>query len=108
MGCSKKLQRIEVTKEEEQTWGRGWILEDVWIEKKDGYEDWEPHVQAIKNEEGSLALRFCYWKRKPDGSRDGFVNSAMFVYDWTIEDLREESKKQKADTVLMLFRKLAE
>lgn len=105
MGCSKKLQRIDVSGE---PWGRGWILEGVWIEKKDRYDDWEPHIQAIKNEDGDLALRFCYWKRNPDGSRDGFVNSAMFVYDWTIEDLREEAKKQKADTILMLFRKLAE
>ena len=105
MGYSKKLQSIAVS---EQPWGRGYILEDVWIEKKDKYEDWEPHVQAIKNEEGDLALRFCYWKRKPNGSRDGFVNSAMFVYDWTIEDLRNEAKEHKADVILMLFRKLAE
>lgn len=105
MGYSKKLESIAVS---EQSWGRGYILEDVWIEKNDKYEDWEPHVQAIKNEEGDLALRFCYWKRKPDGSKDGFVNSAMFVYDWTIEDLREEAKKHKADIILMLFRKLAE
>lgn len=91
-----------------EPWGRGWILEDVWIDKKKRYETWEPHVQAIKNEDGDLALRFCYWKRNPDGSRDGFVNSAMFVYDWTIIDLREEAKKHKADIILMLFKKLSE
>jgi len=92
----------------DETWGQGWILEDVWIDKKARYSDWEPHVQAIKNEDGDLAPRFCYWKRKADGTRGGFVNSAMFVYDWTIDDLREEAKKNKADTVLMLFRKLSQ
>ena len=105
MGCSKIPQRIDVSAE---PWGRGWILEDVWIDKKKKYETWEPHVQGMKNEDGDLALRFCYWKRNPDGSRGGFVNSAMFVYDWTIDDLREEAKKHKADIVLMLFKKLAE
>ena len=92
----------------EDPWGRGWILEDVWIERQEGYEDWEPHVQAIKNERGDLALRFCYWKRKSDGSRGDFVHSPMFVYDWTIDDLREEAKKHQAQIVLMLFKKLAE
>ncbi|MCQ5373713.1 MAG: hypothetical protein NO515_01615 [Candidatus Methanomethylicia archaeon] len=105
MGCSKKPQRIEVS---EEPWGLGWIIEDVWVDKKEGYETWEPHVQAIKNEDGDLALRFCYWKRNPDGTRGGFVNSAMFVYDRTIDDLREEAKKNKANIILMLFKKLAE
>lgn len=105
MGCSKKLNKIGVSEEE---WGRGWILEDVWIDKKGRYKEWEPHVQAIKNEGGDLALRFCYWKRKKDGSRGQFVNSAMFVYDWTIKDLREEAKKHDARVVLMLFKMLGE
>ena len=80
----------------------------MWIDKKDGYEDWEPHVQAIKNEAGDLAIRFCYWTRKSDGSRGDFAHSPMFVYDSTIEDLREEAKKHKAAVVLMLLRKFAE
>lgn len=105
MGCSKIPQRIEVS---DEPWGRGWILEDVWLEQSDPYEDWEPHVQAIKNEDGNLALRFCYWKRKPDGSKGRFVNSAMSIYDWTLDDLREEAKKHKANIILMLFKKLAE
>ncbi|MFZ7137860.1 MAG: hypothetical protein ACOWW1_05530 [archaeon] len=105
MGGNKKPERIEVS---EEPWGCGWILEDVWIDKSDEYSDWEPHIQAIKTEQGDLALRFCYWKRKPDGSRGGFVNSAMFVYDGTMKDLREEAKKQKADIILMLFKKLSE
>lgn len=105
MGCNKIPQPIDVS---DEPWGSGWILEDVWIEKKDYYEDWEPHVQAIKNKDGDLALRFCYWKRNPNGSRGRFVNSAMFVYDWTIDDLREETKIHKANIILMLFKKLAE
>jgi len=90
LGCCKKLQRIEVSQE---PWGRGWIIEDVWIDKKKGYETWEPHLQAIKSERGDLALRFCYWERKPDGSRGRFRNVAMFIYDYTPEDLRDETKK---------------
>jgi len=105
LGCNKIPQRKEISQE---PWGSGWVLEDVWIEKKEYYETWEPHVQAFKNEDGDLALRFCYWKRNPDGSRGRFVNSAMFVYDYTIDDLREEAKKNNADIVLMLFKKLAE
>jgi hypothetical protein len=45
----------------EEPWGRGIRLEDVWI---DEYETWEPHVQAFKHDDGSLSLRFCYWKKK--------------------------------------------
>jgi len=105
MGCDKNPKPIEVS---EDPWGRGWILEDVWIDKKEGYETWEPHVQAIKFEGGNLALRFCYWERKPHGGRGKFRNVAMFVYDYTLEELREEAKKHKADIILMLFKKLAE
>jgi hypothetical protein len=104
LGCSKKIQSENVSPE---SWGHGYILEDVWIDNKKGYEDWEPHVQAFKNEDGSLALRFCYWKRV-NGQRANFVNTAMFVYDYTMEDLRDEAKKGEADIILMLFRKLAE
>jgi len=56
---------------------------------------------------GDLALRFCYWERKPDRSRGRFRNVAMFVYDHTLEDLRDEAKKHKADIILMLLRKFA-
>jgi hypothetical protein len=92
----------------EEPWGHGIRLEDVWIENSVGYETWEPHVQAFKHDDGSLSLRFCYWKRKDDGNRDGFVNSAMFVDDETLEKLRDEAKKYKANVILMLFKKLAE
>lgn len=102
LGCNKEPQPISVG---EDPWGQGYILEDVWVEN---YEGWEPHVQAIKNEEGNLSLRFCYWKKNPDGSRGGFVNRTMFVYDETLEALRDEAKKHKADIILMLFKKLAE
>ena len=98
MGCDKVPQRGD----------DGWILEDVWIDKKEGYEDWEPHVQAMKYEDGELALRFCYWKRNPDGRRGGFVNRVMWVYESTMEDLREEAKEHNADIILLLFRKLGE
>ena len=92
----------------EEPWGRGIRLEDVWLEKSAGYENWEPHVQAFKHDDGSLSLRFCYWKRNEDGNRGGFVNSAMFVYDETLEALRDEAKKYKANVILDLFKKLAE
>jgi hypothetical protein len=107
MGCNKEPQPFKARRGEEP-WGRGWIIEDVWIDKKDKYENWEPHIQAIKNEQGDLALRFCYWKRKPDGTRGDFVRSPMLIYDWTIEDLREEAKKHKAEIILMLLKKFIE
>jgi len=103
--CKKEPQRLEVSPE---PWGRGWVIEDVWVDKKEKYEDWEPHLQAIKNERGDLAIRFCYWMRKPDGERGDFVNRSMFVYDFTIDDLREEAKKTKAEVILMLLKRLAE
>lgn len=92
----------------EEPWGHGIRLEDIQLEKSAGYENWEPHVQAFKHDDGSLSLRFCYWKRKDDGNRGGFVNSAMFVYDETLEELRDEAKKYKANVILELFKKLAE
>jgi len=44
------------------------VIEDVWMDVKDNenlekhkrYEEWEPHIQAIKTDRGELALRFCY------------------------------------------------
>ncbi len=105
MGCSKKPKRFEISNE---AWAKGWILEDVWIDKKEGYEEWEPHVQAVKNERGDLSLRFCYYRRNPDGSRGAFVNVAMFIPSWTIEDLKEEAKKHRADIILALFKKFAD
>jgi hypothetical protein len=105
MGCSKIPESKEVKDED---WGRYSLLEDVWIDKQEGYEDWEPHVQACKHEDGDLSLRFCYWKRKEDGTKGVFVRSPMFVYDRTLEMLRDEAKKHKADIILMLFKKLGE
>ncbi len=104
MGFNKKPKEIQVR---EEPWGSGWILEDIWLDDVDKYGSWEPHVQAIKNERGDLALRFCYYKRKPDGTRGRFVNSAMFVYDWTMDDLREESKINNAHIILSLFERLS-
>jgi hypothetical protein len=82
-----------------ESWGRGLVIEDVWIDKKKGYEDWEPHIQAIRNERGDLAIRFCYYKRKPSGRRGVFVRSPMFVYDFTLKDLRKEVKKYKVEVI---------
>jgi len=87
---------------------QGFVIEDVWIEKREKYEDWEPHVQAIKHNNGDLSLRFCYYKRKPDGTKGDFPNVSMAVYDWTIEDLKAEVRKHKAEIILLLLRKCAE
>lgn len=92
------------------------MIEDVWMDVKDNenlekhkrYEEWEPHIQAIKTDRGELALRFCYWNRNPDGSKGAFIRVPMFIYDWTIEDLREEAKKHKAEIILMLLKKFTE
>jgi len=32
----------------------------------------------------------------------------MFIYDWTIEDLRKEAEKHSADVILMLMEKMAQ
>ena len=101
MGCSKIPQRIEIKVEGIS----GYIIEDVWIDKKDRYEEWEPHVQAIKHDNGDLSLRFCYWKRNPDGSRGDFMRVPMFIYEWTIKDLAQEARKHDAEIILMLLRK---
>lgn len=103
MGCNKKPQRMEVGKPELKELS-GWIIEDVWIDK---YEDWEPHIQAIKHDNGDLSLRSCYWLKEKDGNKK-WVYAPMFVYEWTIEDLREEIQKAKADIIKMLLRKYVE
>ena len=104
MGCEKRPKPTSVS---DEPWGIGVMLEDVWIDRREGYEEWEPHIQAMKNNEGNLALRFCYYRRKPDGSRGGFVQSPMWIYDTLLEDLREEARIQKADVILALFQKLS-
>ena len=104
MGCSRIPQRIEIKAEGIS----GYIIEDVWIDKKSLYEEWEPHVQAIKHDNGDLSLRFCYWRRNPDGSRGDFARVPMFVYEWTIKDLVHEAKKHNAEIILMLLRKFVE
>jgi hypothetical protein len=86
---------------------RGQIIEDVWIGKKRKYEDWEPHIQAIQHDRGDMSLRFCYYKRKR-GKTGPFVNTAMAVYDWTIEDLMKEVRRCKAKAILSLLEKLSE
>jgi len=104
MGCSHVPKEVKV---QGSLWERGWIVEDVWLDKSDVYESWEPHVQAVRNEQGALALRFCYWKRNLDGTRGVFVRSPMLIYDSTIEDLRDEARKHRAHTILILLNKLA-
>jgi hypothetical protein len=105
LGCDKNHVPMRVSNE---SWGHGIRLEDVWIDEQEGYTTWEPHVQAFKHADGSLSLRFCYYKRKEDGSRGKFANVAMFVYDEALEKLRDEAKKYKANVILSLFRELAE
>jgi hypothetical protein len=115
LGCDKAPHGFTARKGE-KAWGRGWVIEDVWMDRKEDpelppdrrYEAWEPHIQAIKNERGDLALRFCFWKRNPDGSKGAFVRAPMLIFDWTIEDLREEAKKCRAEIILMLLKKFAE
>lgn len=100
MGCSKIPKRPKGIK--------GYIIEDVWIDKKERYEEWEPHVQAIKHDNGDLSLRFCYWKRNSDGNRGDFARVPMFIYEWTIKDLVQEARKHNAEIILMLLRKFNE
>lgn len=115
MGCDKVPRRCVVGKGAEAMW-RGWIIEDVWLDRKEDetlpphrrYETWEPHIQAIKNEEGDLALRFCYWLRKQDGGKGRFIRAPMLLYEWTLKDLVEEAKKCEAQVILMLLKRLTE
>ena len=87
---------------------KGYVIEDVWIEKGKKYDDWEPHVQAIKHDNGDLSLRFCYYRRKPDGTKGEFVKVPMTVYEWTIEDLKAEARKHKAEIILLLLKKCSD
>lgn len=87
---------------------KGYVIEDVWIEKKRKYEDWEPHVQAIKHDNGDLSLRFCYYRRKSNGKKGDFVKVPMTVYEWTIEDLKAEARKHNAEIILLLLRKCSD
>jgi hypothetical protein len=82
----------------------GWIIEDVWIDK---YEGWEPHIQAFKHENGDLSLRICYYLKKEDGSKT-FVPLPCFIFDHTINDFREEVEKCKCDVIRMMLRKYVE
>jgi hypothetical protein len=115
LGCDKRPKPYKVGKGLEARW-RGVIIEDVWLDIKEDetlpphkkYETWEPHIQAIKSEEGDFILRFCYWKRNPDGSRGRFIRVPMHLYEWNIKDLVEEAKKCRAEIVLMLLRKFVE
>lgn len=86
--------------------GTGITLEDLWI---DDYEKWEPHVQAIhligRNE---MVLRFCYWVKKPDGSRGDFIKGTMGIYDWVIDDFRNEIEENDAWLIKTLIKRLLE
>jgi hypothetical protein len=105
LGCDLNPKSFRVSEED---WGHGTRLEDVWMDSSDRYENWEPHVQAFQHDDGSKSLRFCYYKREPNGDRGIFVNSAMFVYDDTLEDLRREAERCGAHEILALFRILTE
>ena len=99
MGYNKKLDTIDVPGKPDLS---GWIIEDIWIDK---YEDWEPHIQAIKHSNGDLSLRFCYYKKEADGTRGRFVHTPMFIYTWLINDLVQEAKKHDANIILALLQK---
>jgi hypothetical protein len=84
---------------------KGWIIEDVWVDK---YDTWEPHIQAIKHENGDLSLRMCVYLKESKEAKPTWSPYSFCFYDWTIEDLREEIKKHKADVIRMLLRKYLE
>jgi len=99
LGCNKEPKEFTPHLEEL----KGWIIEDIWIDK---YEDWESHLQAIKHVNGDLSLRVYVYKKEKDGKKTPIPYSYC-IYDWTIEDFREEIKKHKADIIKMLLRKIS-
>lgn len=54
MPCDKTPRAYEPPEELRTRGLSGWIVEDVWIDK---YKGWEPHIQALKHENGDLSLR---------------------------------------------------
>ena len=97
--CSKIPREFKPSLEEI----KGWIIEDVWVDKYDG---WEPHIQAIKHENGDISLRFCaYLKREGKSIWSPYT---FCFYDWTINDLKEEINKCNADIIKMLLKKFFE
>lgn len=65
------------------------------------------HTFKLSNTTGDMSLRFCYYKRKR-GKTGSFVNTAMAVYGWTIEDLKKEARKHKAKAILSFLKKLSD
>ena len=101
MPCSKVPKEFKPREREEL----GWIIEDMWIDK---YDTWEPHIQAIKHENGDLSLRMCVYTKESKDAKPTWSPYSWCFYDWTIEDFREEIKKCKADVIKMLLRKYLE
>jgi hypothetical protein len=101
MPCDRKMKECNPKSKQPELAGlRGWIIEDVWISK---YRSWEPHLQAIKHENGDLSLRYCYYKK--EGKKRIWVPMPSFAYEWTIDDFRREIKHTKAVVVEALLKR---
>jgi len=103
MPCDKKPKEYTPEHEHEQpelTGLHGWIIEDVWIDK---YPEWEPHLQAFKHDNGDLSLRYCYYVKH--GGKKNFAPVPSFVYDWTIDDFRQEIKDSNALVIEALLKR---
>ena len=93
--CNPRLRKL-----------RGWRFEDVWI---DGYPDWIPHLQAIEHKDGSVSLRYCYYKKRK-GRKPIWVPMPSFLYEETIDRFRKEIKasKGKLPTIETLLKRFFE
>lgn len=81
----------------------GWIIEDVWIESGDRYGTWEPHLQAFKHNRSDLSLRYCYYNKH--GNARNFAPIPSFVYDWTIDDFRDEIRRERCLVIQALLKR---
>jgi len=70
---------------------KGWVIEEVYKE----YETWEPAIQYLVAEDGTVRLRFCYYRRV-NGKRERLVRMPPTYPLEVLKDLSEEIKKSHA------------
>ena len=76
-------------------WGKGRITEEVTVVR----DHWEPAIQLMAYDDGTRALRFCFY------SRGRFNRNPMMVSEEDIEELRGEL--EGSPQITELLRKLA-
>ena len=92
----KNLEGRPVPRPFAMPWANGWIAEEVEVVR----EHWEPTIQLMEYEDGSRALRFCFYH----GGR--FSRNPMILGEEDIPALRQAL--DGAPQIKELLRRLAE